>query len=82
MPAPVVLRMRLTATGPAIRPMPNSVRVDSVTYDVTFSVDVWFDGQRTYVANLYCGGRGIAQVTLDPRRRFPDRNVADNVWPR
>jgi hypothetical protein len=82
MPAPVVLRVQLAAAGPVIRPMPNSVRVDSVTYDVTFPVDVWFDGRRTYVASLDFGGRSVERVTLDPRRRFPDRNVADNVWPR
>jgi hypothetical protein len=82
MPSPVVLRVQLAATGPAIRPMPNSVRVDSVTYDVTFPVDVWFDGRRTFQANLDFGGRGVERVTLDPRQRFPDRSVADNVWPR
>jgi hypothetical protein len=24
----------------------------------------------------------VEQVTLDPRGRFPDRDPADNVWPR
>jgi hypothetical protein len=62
--------------------MQNSVRVDSVTFDVTFPVDVWFDGRRTYAANLDFGGRGVERITLDPRRRFPDRNTPDNVWPR
>jgi hypothetical protein len=82
MPSPVVLRVRLAATGTAVRPMQNSVRIDDVTYDVTFPVDVWFDGRRTFVANLDFGGRAIERITLDPRGRFPDRNTADNVWPR
>ena len=49
---------------------------------VTYPVDVWFAGSRTFVANLDFGPRAIAKITLDPNDRFPDRNAADNVWPR
>ena len=62
--------------------MKNAVMTDSVTAVVTFPVDVWFDGSRTFVANLVFGGRKIEKVTLDPQKRFPDRNVTDNVWVR
>lgn len=82
MPSPVVLRVQFAANGPAIRPMKNAVRIDDRTYDVTFPVDVWFDGSRTYNAVLDFGGRAIEKVTFDPHARFPDSNPADNVWPR
>ena len=82
MPSPVVLEVKFAAAGPAIRPMKNAVMTDSVTAVVTFPVDVWFDGSRTFVANLVFGGRKIEKVTLDPLKRFPDRNVTYNVWVR
>jgi hypothetical protein len=56
--------------------------LDSVTALVTYPVDVWFSGQRTFVAALDFGGRRIEQLTLDPGGRFPDRDPTDNVWPR
>ncbi|MEX2284834.1 MAG: M1 family metallopeptidase [Gemmatimonadota bacterium] len=82
MPSPVVLRVKFAGTGPAIRAMPNSRMIDATTYDVTWPVDVWFSGNRTFEAVLDFGGRAIEKVTLDPRWRFPDRNPADNTWPR
>jgi hypothetical protein len=45
-------------------------------------VDVWFAGSRTFNAPLTFGARKIEKITLDPMKRFPDRNAADNVWPR
>jgi hypothetical protein len=81
MPSPVVLRVQLASSGGAIRPMQNSNRVDETTYDVTFPVDVWFGGSRTFEAVLDFG-RAVEKVTLDPRGRFPDRDPSDNVWPR
>jgi hypothetical protein len=82
MPAPVVLRVKFAATGPAIRPMPGAVMLDSVTALVTWPVDVWFAGRRTYDAVLSFGSRAIERITLDPNCRFPDRDVTDNMWPR
>jgi hypothetical protein len=61
--------------------MENSVMVDSATAEVTFPVDVWFDGRRTFDAELDFGGREITKVTLDPHQRFPDESTRDNVWP-
>jgi hypothetical protein len=43
---------------------------------------VWFNGSRTFKADLDFGGRKIAKITLDPFGRFPDRDTNDNVWPR
>ncbi len=82
MPSPVVLRVRFDATGPAIKPMPNAVMQDSVTAIVTWPVDVWFGGKRTFDAVLNFGNRRITQVLFDPGCRFPDRDPSDNVWPR
>ena len=82
MPSPVVLRVKFAPTGPAIRPMKNGIMTDSVTATVTWPVDVWFDGRRTFNAELTFGGRKIESVTFDPDCRFPDRDPADNVWPR
>ena len=53
----------------------------SVTALVTYPVDVWFGGSRSFSAMLDFG-RPIARVTYDPKCRFPDREPADNVWPR
>lgn len=80
MPAPIVLEVKFAATGPAIRPMRNAVMTDSVTARVTVPVEVWFDGRRQHTVNLVFGGRAIERITLDPDRRFPDRNPADNGW--
>ena len=82
MPSPVVLAVQFAATGPAVRPMANSRMQDSTTAIVTWPADVWFAGSRTYDAVLDFGGRAIEKITFDPGRRFPDRNPADNVWPR
>jgi hypothetical protein len=82
MPSPVVLKVRFAPRGPAIRPMPNSTMVDSVTAIVTWPVDVWFGGSRTFQADLDFGRRTIERIILDPACRFPDRDVTDNMWPR
>ena len=81
MPSPVVLKVRFAPSGPPIKHMPNSmVSGDSAT--VTYPVDVWFSGRRTFQAVLDFGGRRIERIVLDPHCRFPDRDLSDNVWPR
>ncbi len=82
MPSPVVLSVELAGSGPAIRPMPNARMVDDHTALVTWPVEVWFTGSRTFQARLDFGGRAITKITLDPHGRFPDRDPSDNVWPR
>jgi len=81
MPSPVVLKVVFAASGPAIKRMTNST-VTGDTAVVTYPVDVWFAGNRTFTADLDFGGRRIEQITLDPYCRFPDRDPSDNVWPR
>jgi hypothetical protein len=56
--------------------------VDDLTADITWPVDVWYSGSRTFEAVLDFGGRAIEKITLDPRGRFPDRDPGDNTWPR
>jgi hypothetical protein len=82
MPSPVVLKVQFAASGPAIMPMPNARMVDETTALVTWPVDVWFDGSRTFKATLDFGARPITSVTFDPNCRFPDRDPSDNVWPK
>jgi hypothetical protein len=82
MPSPVVLEVKFAPSGPRIRPMGNAVMKDSVTAIVTYPVDVWFAGAKTFDAVLDFGPRKIERVRLDPGCRFPDRNPSDNVWPR
>ena len=82
MPSPVVLRVEFAANGPAVQPMANSRMLDDRTAIVTWPVDVWFNGSRTYEAMLDFGPRAIEKITFDPFGRFPDRNPGDNVWPR
>ena len=80
MPSPVVMEVKFAVAGPAIRPMKNAVMTDSVTAVMTWPVDVWFSGKRTFTADLVFGGRKIEKLTLDPSGRFPDRDAKDNVW--
>jgi len=82
MPSPVILKVEFAPSGAPIRPMSNSQMVDANTAIVTYPVDVWFPGNRTFNASLDFGGRAITRITLDPNGRFPDRDPTDNVWPR
>ena len=82
MPSPVVLAVRFAPTGPPVRLMRNARMTDSVTAVVSWPVDVWFAGSRTFQADLDFGARTIERITLDPFGRFPDRDPGDNVWPR
>jgi hypothetical protein len=68
--------------GAPVRPTSNTRLVDDHTAIVTWPVDVWFGGKRTFTAALDFGPRKIVRVTLDPFGRFPDRDPGDNVWPR
>jgi hypothetical protein len=82
MPAPIVLDIKFAATGPAIRLMKNAVMLDATTARVTVPVSVWFDGRRQHTVDLVFGGRKVERITLDAQGRFPDRQPADNVWPK
>ena len=82
MPSPVILKIDFAPSGAPIRPMPNSRMTTANSAIVTYPVDVWFSGNRTFTANLDFGGRPISRITLDPNGRFPDKNASDNVWPR
>jgi hypothetical protein len=62
--------------------MTNSRMLNDSTALVTWPVDVWFGGSRTFPAVLDFGGRPIERIMLDPYCRFPDRDPGDNVWPR
>ncbi len=82
MPSPVVLKVRFAERGAAVKPMANAKAVDERTHVITWPVDVWFNGSRTFNAVIETGGRAIESITLDPSCRFPDRNPADNTWPK
>ncbi|HVB31462.1 MAG TPA: M1 family metallopeptidase [Gemmatimonadaceae bacterium] len=82
MPSPVVLAVHFASKGAAIRHMANATMVDDSTALVTYPVDVWFSGSRTFRATLDFGARKIDRIVLDPHCRFPDKNVEDNTWPR
>lgn len=80
MPSPVVLRVEFEANGPDLKPSPNAEILDPNTAEVTWPVDVWWGGSKTFDAVLDFGPRKIRKITLDPHGRFPDRDVSDNVW--
>jgi hypothetical protein len=80
MPSPVVLKVEFE--GPAIVSMPNAKKIDATTVELTWPVSVWFDGSRTFDAVMDFGDLKIKKITLDPHGRFPDKDTADNVWPR
>ena len=69
MPSPVVLKVQLAADDGA------------TTAVITWPVDVWFNGTRTFDAT-FDFGRTATAIALDPDCRFPDREPSDNVWPR
>ncbi len=81
MPSPVVLDITFEGSPPSVKGMKNAT-VSGNTVRVTYPVDTWFDGRRTFDAVLRFGGRKITKVVVDPDARFPDSNEADNVWPR
>ncbi|MEO7275466.1 MAG: M1 family metallopeptidase, partial [Vicinamibacterales bacterium] len=81
MPSPVVLKVQFADTGAKLKPIANAKLVDDKTAVVTYPVDVWFNGSRTFKATLDFG-RAVTTVTLDPNCRFPDRDPSDNVWPK
>lgn len=81
MPSPVVLRVQLAREGGAVKPPANARMIDPTTAVVTWPVDVWFSGSRTFEAT-FDFGRPAATITFDPDCRFPDRQPADNVWPK
>jgi hypothetical protein len=81
MPSPVVLKVQFAASGSKPKPIPNAKIVNDTTAVVTYPVDVWFNGSRTFKTTLDFG-RPIASITLDPDCRFPDRTPGDNVWPK
>ncbi len=82
MPSPVVLKVEFEAEGPAIKTGPNAKMIDATTAEVTWPASVWFNGDRSFKAVMDFGKRKIKKITLDPHGRFPDANIADNVWPR
>jgi Peptidase family M1 domain len=82
MPSPVVLEVKFKPGKQAVRPMRNAVMKDSLTAMVTYPVDVWFTGNKTFDAVLDFGPRAIERIRLDPNCRFPDRDPSDNQWPR
>lgn len=80
MPSPIVLRVEFAEGGPLSPSMGNAKMVDDKTVDITWPVDVWFNGSKTFEAELTFGSRAIAKITLDPDGRFPDADPSDNVW--
>ena len=81
MPSPVVLAVRFRADAGTGQSMPNAERINDRTLVVTYPVDVWFGGSRTFEAQLPFPASTIESVVLDPRGRFPDRDPSDNHWP-
>jgi hypothetical protein len=81
MPSPVVLKVQFAASGAKPKAVPNAKIVDDTTAVLTYPVDVWFNGSRTFKTTVDFG-RAITAITLDPGCRFPDRNPSDNVWPK
>ena len=81
MPSPIVLKVEFASDGPKLEKMRNAKILEDGSAIVTWPVDVWFAGKRTFDAKLKFGARQIEKITLDRAGRFPDRSKADNVWP-
>jgi hypothetical protein len=63
MPSPVVLRVKFAETGAPLKPMANA-KIEGNSALVTWPVDVWFNGSRTF-RRCSTGGRTIP---VDPAR--------------
>ena len=80
MPSPVVLQVEFEAATDV--KMPNAKKINDTTFELTWPVSVWFDGSKNFDAVMDFGNAKIKKITLDPHGRFPDKDTADNVWPR
>jgi hypothetical protein len=80
MPSPVILKIEFEKGSSKIKKMRNAKMIDDNTAIVTWPVNVWFNGNRTFNATLSFGSRKIKKITFDPYGRFPDKNPKDNVW--
>jgi aminopeptidase N len=81
MPSPIILKIQLAPGLKSNKRVTNAQMVDANTAIVTWPVDIWLNGNRTFQAVLDFG-RPITAVTFDPNCRFPDRDATDNVWPK
>ena len=82
MPSPIVLKVEFDAEGPEPEAMKNAKMLEDGSALVTWPVEVWFDGRRSFQARLNFGASKITKITLDPYGRFPDSTPKDSVWPR
>ena len=80
MPSPVVLQLRFSSDAPSTDAMSNAERIDAHTIVVTYPVEVWFGGSKTFEAELPFSSSNLESITLDPHARFPDGDPSDNVW--
>jgi aminopeptidase N len=82
MPSPVVLDVVFADREQNVRQIANGKLLDEGVQRLTWPVDVWFGGARTFEIRLDCRVEQIERLTLDPRGRFPDADKSDNTWPR
>ena len=82
MPSPVVLDVVFADREQNVRQIANGKLLDDGVQRLTWPVDVWFGGARTFEIRLDCRVEQIERLTLDPRGRFPDADKSDNTWPR
>ena len=87
MPSPVVLKVRFGPGTAPIRAMANAKMTDPSTAVVTWPVDVWFNGSRTFQATLDATqevppvavpstGTGSATVTLDDETGIAEYSIS------
>ncbi|MDX2184051.1 MAG: M1 family metallopeptidase, partial [Gemmatimonadaceae bacterium] len=80
MPSPVVLRVTFDGAMPTLPKLTNVRQIDAQTIEAVWPVDVWFAGARRFTASIPVRGATVKEIVLDPGKRFPDANPADNTW--
>jgi hypothetical protein len=80
MPSPVVLRITFDGAMPTLPKLANVRQIDAQTVEAVWPVDVWFAGARRFTAVIPARGATVKEIVLDPAKRFPDANPADNTW--
>lgn len=81
MPSPVVLEVEYEGElQGGVATNIQMVHTSPTTMLITYPVDLWFGGEKEIELVLPFRTSQIKRITLDPHRRFPDKDASDNVW--
>ncbi|MFV0389022.1 MAG: M1 family metallopeptidase [Pyrinomonadaceae bacterium] len=80
MPSPVILQVDLKEPDTKLQKLKGVNIITAKQAVFRWEENVWFDGSRDFKAKLPIKAANIEKITLDPKGRFPDSDLTDNVW--